>query len=56
MTNYNQTGFDGVTKTWDIVQREVGSNSSRLRAVITGSSDNDFSERFLAYLSGDNLI
>ena len=46
MTNYNQTGFDGVTKTWDIVQREVGSRSS----------DNDFSEWFLAYLSGDNLI
>jgi len=24
MQNYNQTGYDGVTKTWDIVQREIG--------------------------------
>ena len=23
MTNYQQPGFDGVTKAWDIVQREV---------------------------------
>ena len=23
MKNYNQTGYEGVTKAWDIIQREV---------------------------------
>ena len=24
MLNYNETGYDGVTHTWDIIQTEVG--------------------------------
>ena len=24
MQNYNETGYDGVTHTWDIIQTEVG--------------------------------
>ena len=28
MQNYNQTDYDGVTRTWDLIQREVCSLGS----------------------------
>ena len=34
MKNYNQTGYEGVTKAWDIIQREV--NKQRLNTAVIG--------------------
>ena len=44
MLNYNETGYDGVTHTWDIIQTEVRSVftlHSRRETHVTGPPDKE---------------
>ena len=56
MVNYNQTGYDGVTKTWDLIQREVAPDylMSCLKRLI--NKNGTLKDSLILYVLGRSLV